>query len=246
MYSPVKDGIDKAAKLVRFSEVKPPESLQGLVHSYWELRTEVALAEDFHYQVIPDACINILFNQKNLDVAAVTAAPVSSIVLDLGKDFHYVGIQLFPGSWLGNPKELYRELVDQPYLGKLPLVETNRRLATLSFQQQASILTTLAEQLKMSGLIAENPITSKILKNISEIQKVADMARFTGLSTRQLQRSLKETTGFTPHDFLKILRLQYSFGGDFLDHFTDQAHFIHSFRRATGHTPGGYKKRFCV
>jgi AraC-like DNA-binding protein len=246
MYSPVKDGIEKSAKFVRFTEVKPPESFHGLVHSYWELRTEAVLAEDFHYQVIPDACINILFNQKNLDIAAVTAAPASAIVLNLGKDFHYLGIQLFPGAWRGSPKDLCRELVDQPYLGTLPLVETNRRLASLSFQQQAGRLTSLAAQLINIGLIANNPITSKILKNVCEIQKVSDMARLTGLSTRQLQRSLKDTTGFAPHDFLKILRLQYSFGGDFLTHYADQAHFIHSFRRATGHTPEGYKKRFCV
>ncbi len=246
MYSPVKDGIEKSAKFVRFTEVKPPESFHGLVHSYWELRTEAVLAEDFHYQVIPDACINILFNQKNLDIAAVTAAPASAIMLNLGKDFHYVGIQLFPGAWRGSPKDLCRELVDQPYAGTLPLVETNRRLASLSFQQQAERLTSLAAQLMNIGLIANNPITSKILKNVFEIQKVSDMARLTGLSTRQLQRSLKDTTGFAPHDFLKILRLQYSFGGDFLTHYADQAHFIHSFRRATGYTPEGYKKRFCV
>lgn len=246
MYSPVKDGIERSAKSVRFTEVKPPDTFQHIVHSYWELRTEAALSEDFHYQVIPDACVNILFNQTNLDIAAITAAPASAMVLNLGKDFHYVGIQLFPGAWRGHPSELCRKLVDQPYAGTLPLVVTNRRLASLSFQQQAPILTTLAEHLKMSGLIGKNPITSKILSHVFEIHKVSDMAKLTGLSTRQLQRSLKETTGFTPHDFLKIIRLQYSFGGDFLNHFADQSHFIHSFRRATGHTPEKYKKRFGV
>lgn len=244
MYSPVKDGIERSAKSVRFTEAKPPVRFQEIVHSYWELKTEEALAEDFHYHVIPDACVNILFNQRSLDIAAVTAAPASAIALNLGKDFHYVGIQLFPGAWLGDPSELCRELVDQPYSGTLPLVATNRKLTSLSFRQQQFVLTTLAEQLVKSGLIAKNPITSKILKNVSEIQKVADMARLTGLSPRQLQRSLKDSTGFAPHDFLKILRVQHSFGGDFLDHYADQAHYIHSFRRATGHTPVRYKKRF--
>lgn len=246
MYSPVKDGIERSAKSVLFTEVKPPESFHDLVHSYWELRTEGVLAEDFHYHVIPDACVNILFNQRNLEIAAVTAAPASAIVLNLGKHFHYVGIQLFPGAWRGHPSDLCRKLVDKPYAGALPLIATNRRLAALSFPRQCSILTILAEQLIKDGLITKNPVTSKILKSFFEIQKVADMARLTGLSTRQLQRSLKATTGFAPHDFLKILRIQYSFGGDFLTHYADQAHYIHSFRRATGHTPVRYKKLFCV
>lgn len=246
MYSPVKDGIERSAQLVRFIEAKPPGSLHNLVHVYWELKTERTLAEDFHYHVVPDACVNILFNQRSLDVTAVTAASTSAIVLNLGKDFHFVGIQLFPGTWLGHPSELCREMVDQPYTGTLPLLETNRRLASLSFERQQSVLTTFAEQLIKLGLIAENPITSRIIKHFFEIQKVADMAKLTGLSTRQLQRSLKEMTGFSPHDFLKILRLQYSFGGDFLTHYADQAHYIHSFRKATGHTPVGFRKRFDV
>lgn len=246
MYSPAKDGIERSAKFVRFTEVNPPESFHGLVHSYWELKTERTLPEDFHYHIIPDACVNILFNQRNLTIAAVTAAPASAIVLNLGKDFHFVGIQLFPGTWRGNPNELCRKLVDQPYAGTLPLIATNRRLAPLSFQRKQTVLTALAEEFKKNGLIAENPVTSTILKNFFEIQKVSDMAKLVGLSPRQLQRNLKDLTGFAPHDFLKILRLQYSFGGDFLTHYADQAHYIHTFRRATGHTPGKYKKRFCV
>jgi hypothetical protein len=111
MYSPAKDGIEKSAQFVRFTEAKPPESFHGLVHSYWELKTEKTLPEDFHYHIIPDACVNILFNQRNLDIAAVTAAPASALVLNLGKDFHFVGIQLFPGTWRGHPNELCRKLV---------------------------------------------------------------------------------------------------------------------------------------
>jgi AraC-like DNA-binding protein len=244
MYSPVKDGIEKSAKFVRFTEVKPPESFHGLVHSYWELRTEAVLAEDFHYQVIPDACINILFNQKNLDIAAVTAAPASAIVLNLGKDFHYLGIQLFPGAWRGSPKDLCRELVDQPYLGTLPLVETNRRLASLSFQQQAERLTRFAAQLINIGLIANNPITSKILKNVFEIQKVSDMARLTGLSTRQLQRSLKDTTGFAPHGFFEDLAVAVFLWWRFLDPLRRSSPLYSFLPEGDGAHTGGIQKTF--
>ncbi len=246
MYSPVKDGIDRSAKLVRFAQAKPPESLNDLVHWYWELKTEGTLSEDFYYHVVPDACVNILLDQTSLDVVAMTVAPQSALVLNLGKAFHYVGVQLLPGVWRGAPSELCCEMVDQPYTGTLPLVAANRRLASLSFERKQAVLTALVEELIEGGYIAKNPVTATILRNVFEIQKVSDMARLTGMSTRQLQRNLREMTGLTPHDFLKILRVQYSFGGDFLTHYADQAHYIHSFRRTTGHTPMKYRKRFDV
>jgi AraC-like DNA-binding protein len=246
MYSPVKDGIERADERVRFTEVRPPEKLRELVHCYWELKSEEPLAVDFRYHVVPDACVNVLLDQRGTDVVAVTAAPASAMVLNLGTEFHYVGVQLFPGVWRGDPGELRRGLVDQPYAGSLPLRRFNRRLVSLPFARKQAILTELVEHLMGSGHIARNPVIAAILRNLPEIQRVADMARFTGLSTRQLQRSLRDMTGFAPHDFLKILRVQYSFSGEFLTHYSDQSHFIHSFRKTTGHTPQRYRRRFRV
>jgi len=67
-----------------------------------------------------------------------------------------------------------------------------------------------------------------------------------GLSTRQLQRTLKQTTGFSPHDLLKVLRIQQSFKRHYLDLYADQSHYIHAFRTATGYTPARYLKKFGV
>jgi len=57
---------------------------------------------------------------------------------------------------------------------------------------------------------------------------------------------LKATTGFSPHDLWKVLRIQHSFRKDYLLLFADQSHFTHSFRNVTGHTPGQFKKTFDV
>jgi AraC-like DNA-binding protein len=72
------------------------------------------------------------------------------------------------------------------------------------------------------------------------------MAALVALSPRQLQRTLKQITGFAPHDLLKVLRVQQSFRRHYLDLYADQAHFIHAFRDATGYTPTQYRKRFGV
>jgi AraC-like DNA-binding protein len=95
-------------------------------------------------------------------------------------------------------------------------------------------------------IVVANPITEKIFQNIDDIYSVADMAEVSNISARQLQRTLKQTTGFTPHDFLKILRLQQALNGEPSLSYADQSHFIHSFRKATGYTPGRFSKKFDV
>jgi AraC-like DNA-binding protein len=72
------------------------------------------------------------------------------------------------------------------------------------------------------------------------------MADLLGLSTRQLQRTIQRLTGFTPHNLIKVLRLQQSFRRHYLDLYADQAHYIHAFRQIIGHTPGQYQKLFGV
>jgi AraC-like DNA-binding protein len=72
------------------------------------------------------------------------------------------------------------------------------------------------------------------------------MAEVAGLSPRQLQRTLKQSTGLAPHDLLKILRIQQSFRQHYLDLYADQSHYIHSFRKITGYTPARYKDKFDV
>ena len=95
-------------------------------------------------------------------------------------------------------------------------------------------------------MIEINIVTAKILESIDDIYTVADMALIASISARQLQRKLKKTLGLSPHDFLKILRIQQSFREHYLTYYTDQSHFIHSFRKITGYTPKIYNKKFDV
>lgn len=246
MYDPVKDGIEKTVQSVRYTEAKPPRYLSEFVHSFWELKTDAMLPDDFHLHVLPDACVNILFNLRDTKIAAVTALQTTHEVLNLGKSFHYVGIQFLPGAWQGNRDEIFDGFVDTPYSGNLPLVETSNKLAGLDFPAQQLLLSDLVQLLIDQKLVVANAITAKILTNIDDIRTVTDMAAITDMSPRQLQRTLKQTTGFSPHDLLKVLRLQHSFKRDYLVSYTDQSHFIHSFRKITGYTPGTYDKKFDV
>jgi AraC-like DNA-binding protein len=246
MYSPVPDGFAPGGAAVRYAECAPPEELAGLVHCFWELRTLVPLTEDFLYHALPDACVNLLLNQVDTSIAGVTALHTTSTVLNLGRSFHYVGVQLFPGVWQGASDEIVDRYVGTAYRGSLPLVATSERLTGLGFAQMTPVLAELVQWCMAHALVVPNDITARILGNLDAIRSVADMAELAGLSPRQLQRTLKRSTGFSPHDLLKVLRVQQSFRRHYLDLYADQAHFIHAFRTATGYTPVQYRKRYDV
>jgi AraC-like DNA-binding protein len=195
---------------------------------------------------MPDACVNILFNQVDVEIAGVTALRTQHEVLNLGKWFHYVGIELLPGVWAGDPKEIADQYVGTPYRGELPLVATCRELARHSFEAKQNVMSDLVQWFIDAKLVVRNPVTAKILVQLDDIRTVSDMAAAACLSPRQLQRALKKATGFSPHDLLKVLRIQQSFKQHYLDLYADQSHYIHSFRKVTGYTPAKFVDKFDV
>ncbi len=246
MYSPTVDGFSIRGSDVRYSECPPTDDLSNVVHCFWELRTATTLPDDFHYHALPDSCFNLLFNLVDPTIAGVTALHTQATTLNLGRSFHYAGIQFYPGAWQGERSEIIDRYVRTPYLGTLALVQTCRRLVGLGFSDMVPVMAEQVRWCMTHGHARANAITARILSNLDAIRSVGDMAALVGLSTRQLQRTLQRLTGFAPHDLIKVLRVQESFRKHYLDLYADQAHFTHAFRQATGHTPGQYKKHFGV
>lgn len=246
MYDPKGNGKDKAVPSVQFVETEPPSHLRGIVHRFLELKTEPALAEDYRFHALPDACTYIVFDQINPRITGVSQLRAKSEEFNLGRTFHFVNIRFLPGVWQHGSMPVVQGLIDTPYTGDLPFLDINQKLIRKGFADSQSILSELVEDLLKRGLVARNPITEQIFGHLDDIVSVADMAEIANLSPRQLQRKLKATTGFAPHDFLKILRLQQSLDGGDVWSYADQSHFIHSFRNATGYTPGKYARKFDV
>lgn len=246
MYDPKGNGKDKAVDAVQFVEAEPPAHLRGIVHRFLELKTDGDLADEYRFHALPDACAYVVFDQVNRGVTGISKLRAESEEFNLGKSFHFVNIRFLPGVWQESRTTLSHGMINQPYAGDLPLIAINERLAHVDFDRQQAILSTFVEDLIDRGLVAPNPVTDLIFQHLDNIASVADMAEVSNLSARQLQRILKRTTGFAPHDFLKILRLQQALNGNDTWSYADQSHFIHSFRRATGYTPGRYARKFDV
>lgn len=246
MYTPTSDGLARTAETIHYAEAAPPATLAEVVHCFWELRTVSPLAEDFLYHALPDACVNLLLDQRDTRIAGVTALRTRAEVLSLGRVFHYVGIQLYPGVWQGDRAEIHDQYVGTPYLGALPLVRTSERIVGLPFASQLPHLVELAMWCVAQQLMVPNHVIARILSHLHHVRSVKDMAALVRLSPRQLQRTVRKATGLSPHDLLKVLRLQQSFRQHHLDLFADQSQYIHAFRDATGYTPTRYRARFDV
>ncbi|MFT4245303.1 MAG: hypothetical protein QM571_02110 [Micrococcaceae bacterium] len=133
IYNPAPDGIKKTLQSVQYVEAKPPTDLNELVQCFWELKTTTSLSEDFILHAVPDACVDIMFNEIDITIAGVTSLHTKYETLNLGRNFHYVGVQFLPGVWQGNRNEIANQYIGTAYTGKLPLVETNHKMANLQF-----------------------------------------------------------------------------------------------------------------
>ncbi|MFD0915140.1 hypothetical protein ACFQ14_01845 [Pseudahrensia aquimaris] len=245
-YDPKGNSIDRAVDGVRFEEIEPPARLKSIVHRFLELKTEGLLKDDYRFHALPDACTYAIFDQQKPVVAGITRLRASFQELNLGRSFHFINVRFLPGVWQSERSPVELGSIEEPYAGDLPLVAFNERLVGQSLESSVPVLVELVEMLRAWELVVENPVTEKIFSHVDDIFSVTDMAEVADLSPRQLQRVLKRTTGFSPHDFLKILRLQQSLRGEPSLAYADQSHFIHSFKKATGYTPGRYARKFDV
>lgn len=247
MYDPKGNGKDRAVEAVQFVETEPPAHLRGIVHRFLELKTNGALAEDYRFHALPDACTYIVFDQRTPGVTGVTKIQASSEELNLGRAFHFTNIRFLPGVWQNAMHHVAYGQIETRYTGDLPLNAASKKLSQLpNFTERQPLLIALVEQLIAGGIVVANPVTETIFTHLEDITSVADMAEVCEISPRQLQRTLKRTTGFTPHDFFKVLRLQQSLLGEPSLSYADQSHFIHSFKKATGYTPAKYARKFDV
>lgn len=244
MYQPVQNGINKAAITVKYEESVPPDHISDFVYCFWQLRTKASLNDDFHYLVLPDACIDIVFDFSQPNLVNVMTPELISEVINLGRKFNYVGVRLYPGVWSKDLDQIIGNNRTDIALGDYSANEIIRSLRVGDFEAQQTKLINIVEHMIEKGIIQPNPTTKRILHNIDQIHDVTDMAKFASMSTRQLQRKIKEYTGYTPHDLLKILRLQKSFNEDYLSLYADQSHYIHHFKHTTGFTPTAYEKTY--
>lgn len=238
MYSPRQIGISQFARTkVAYREFPAPEALRNTIYCTWELRTIAPLEKDFLYLILPDACGDIIFDMQATDADSAAFTMISSTdaeEINLGKDFWYCGIRMLPGVLHTETDAIYTH-ADAAW----------RALCGAEcLDERQAILARYTQQLLNDHVLSENYLMRQLLTNSESLHKVSDIEELTGYTRRQLQRIIKQQTGFTPHDFLKILRFQQTLAEQQHYYYADQSHYIREFKQMTGITPKIFKARY--
>lgn len=238
-YTPLQNGIATDGKQdVYYSEHKPSNALAGIVHCFWTLKTATTLKRNFIYTVMPDACIDIIFDVREAADPIIMTPTIAIETVELGKEFHYIGIRFKPGvfkdgvdikSIIGHQKSLISVLKRQ-----VEFSDINLHISR-SEQEQYDVLDKFARKLVDDRIVERNNFIENVLRGMQSGLTVNEVAIKVGYSSRQLQRKVSVQTGYSPIQLKRIVRFQSVLSsGDHGLKFADQSHLIKEFKAVTG------------
>jgi len=183
-----------------------------------------------------------------------TLAPAS---LDVQGPFKFIVVQLYPFAskyLLGvDPKVLNDDCYDLLSIERIDVDAYRRQLINAErLEEQINIISELMRQLIQSNKVPEKDKIQQAIAIILEhkgLIKVQSLLQQLYITERSFERNFLAQVGLTPKQFAKIIQFQYSLnklteakfeklvevGAD--SGFTDQSHFIRTFKKYTGQTP---------
>ena len=204
----------------------------------------------------------LLPKNKKLSELFLYGQTLDSISLDVKGPHNYVVVQLYPfaSKYLLNfdPRTLNDECYDLLQINYLDILDFQKSLKNANnLVEQVNVISSLMRELIKSHKVYENDNVQKaislILMSKGQI-KIKELLDQLPLTERTLERSFKAYVGLSPKQFSKIIQFQSSLNqltdAKFekltevgLDSgFSDQSHFIRTFKSYTGQTPSSYLK----
>lgn len=202
----------------------------------------------------------LLPKKKKLSELFLYGQTLYPISLDVEGIHNYIVIQLYPfaSKYLlnVNPRELNDECYDLLQIEYLDIKSFHNRLIKSSnLREQAKIISNLMRELINSHDIYENDNIEKAISIIIGTKgqiKIRELLKQIHMTERTFERSFKSYVGLSPKQFAKIIQFQSSLNQltearfqklidiGFDNGFTDQSHFIRTFKSYTGQTPSFY------
>jgi AraC-like DNA-binding protein len=234
-----------------YIEILPDNHLRPYIECYWSQSNNVA-----PHIVLPDGCIDIVFNEGAGFVVGTMTAPI--VVEPLGS---YVGVRFrsakasaflnFDASELTDQKTELRNIA---HLDGSGLVERLFDAKTLSKKIQV-LNTTLSSWFRPKT----NDNVDDVIQKIAETQgniSINSICNSVDLSRQHLARLFQEYVGIRPKQFARVIRFQallknvrqnrkkinWADQAAMLGYY-DQAHLISDFRQFSGTSPEKFTSR---
>lgn len=209
---------------------------------------------------IPDGCIDILFDCDAVSpLAQVCGTKIEAGAVSFDPGHQYFGVRFVPGIFPDFVAVSAHELIEHE-LDLHDVTSSSERLLeqvinSKNFSQKVDVVSQFLKKQKrrkISGLT--NQVIAKIRQHKGNIQ-INELERFSGYTTRTLQRLFKNDIGLTPKGFSRVIRCQsavydinHSDDLAFSDlafdlGFSDQSHFLREFKRLVNITPLEYRNR---
>lgn len=245
------------------------ERLKKIIHAIWQVEGRPAFKTE---QIIPKGVIEIIFDlgssgsiqaqidgkQLQLPLYFINGFNNVPLHLQLPEKQYYLGVQLHPGMvkhLLGIPA---REFNNRPV--DLALVDKNihslwyRLAEAAGFPERVDIISSWLLMDCFNKSPQEEMIDQFLLNPYSKNYSVSGLARELCYSPRQLSRKFYGLTGMNTEDTLLYKRYLHAVHllhrkdlsltqVAYESNFTDQSHFIRTFRSFTRMTPGDYRKQ---
>lgn len=251
---------------MRYREFLPNLMLQNVVECFWSLEGDPPDPETPPERILPDGCVEVVLNYGSPfvqhDACSARLQPSNFIVGQMTGPIlisptgpvHLIGIRFHPGGtapFFRLPMhQLTNQVVELNAVGSqlgTKLISKTAALAGIS--QKVSALERL-----LTKLLLESKNDFRTMRIASWIVQqggmapVDEIARVSGLSSRQLERRFLGDVGIGPKLLSRILRFQQVFRA--VDNnqalwsklaldcgYYDQAHLIKDFRQFTHQTP---------
>jgi AraC-like DNA-binding protein len=239
-----------------YREIEPTVDTSHLVLSFWEFTVGSEMLSPLHHEVLPDGCVSIFYcrndrlNSNKLITIGLNLESIKTTVLGGST---YWGMRLSPAASAKvlrcQPSAIESRPVDTT---KELLHLTENLLAQLNACQNFTHAVAVYESLLKRQHLKSTDADKKVAKAVRIIEahrgeiKIATLAREVNLSTRQLERRFRQSSGLTPKQYARARRIRAMAISLVTDPalslarraatmgFTDQSHLTHEFVSLTG------------
>ena len=247
--------------LLHYREFPPGPCLAGSVECFWASTVSPASRTAFSHQVLPDGCMDLLFNFRAGDGrrASVIGTMIRPRTFTAIGPVDLFGVRFRPGGLAAYVALEADELVDaQVDLANFwgPLAqEVWHRLGEATSADRVRLLQEVLRA-RANGGPQTDPFVRHCVSRIEAARgwlRIGDLEKSTGLSARQLERKFARHLGISPKTFARVIRFKgvmaaadrpdtpdwVGLAGDF--GFADQPHLVREFKTFSGLTPVEYR-----